>query len=48
MFHDNLVRLMLYGYVIPSIMSASTVYFGDVSYTDHTVYFGDVSYTDHT
>lgn len=36
MFHDIMVRKLLYGYVIPSIMSASTVYFGDVNYTDHT------------
>ena len=36
MFHDFMVRKMLYGYVIPSIMSASTNYFGDVSYTNHT------------
>ena len=34
--NDYMVRLMLYGYVIPSVMSTSTVYFGDVSYTDHT------------
>lgn len=36
MFHDIMVRKMMYGYVVPSIMSASTVYFGGVSYTDHT------------
>ena len=35
MFHDIMVR-MLYGYVETSIPSASTVYFGDVSYTNHT------------
>lgn len=35
MFHDIMVR-MLYGYVETSVMSASAVYFGDVSYTDHT------------
>lgn len=46
--NNYMVRLMLYGYVIPSIMSASTVYFGDINYTNHTVYFGDVSYTVHT
>ena len=48
MFHDIMIRKMLYGYVATSIMSASTDYFGDVNYTDHTVYFGDVSYTNHT
>ena len=36
MFHDIMIRKMLYGYTETSIMSASTVYFGDVSYTDHT------------
>ena len=37
MFHDIMVRKMLYGYVAAtSVMSASTVYFGDVSYTSHT------------
>ena len=36
MFHDIMVRMILYGYSEPSIMSASTVYFGDVSYTNHT------------
>ena len=35
-FHDIMVRMMLYSYVATSIPSASTVYFGDVSYTDHT------------
>lgn len=35
-FHDIMIRKMLYGYVATSIMSASTVYFGDISYTDHT------------
>ena len=40
MFHDIMVRKMLYGYVAAtSVMSASTVYFGDVSYTDHAWYF---------
>ena len=36
MFHDIIIRQMLYGYAATSAMSASTVYFGDVSYTDHT------------
>ena len=36
MFHDIMVRKMMYGYAELSIMSASTVYFGDVSYTNHT------------
>ena len=36
MFHDYMVRKLLYGYVATSIMSASTVYFGDISYTNHT------------
>ena len=36
MFHDIMIRKLLYGYVATSIPSASTVYFGDVSYTDHT------------
>lgn len=31
-----MVRKMLYGYCETSIMNASTVYFGDVNYTDHT------------
>ena len=31
-----MVRKMMYGYAETSVMSASTVYFGDVSYTDHT------------
>lgn len=31
-----MIRKMMYGYVATSAMSASTVYFGDVSYTDHT------------
>lgn len=35
MFHDFMVR-MLYGYVAASVMSASTVYFGDINYTNHT------------
>lgn len=35
-YSDIMVRLMLYDYVATSIPSASTVYFGDVSYTDHT------------
>lgn len=39
MFHDYMVRKMMYGYAETSVMSASTVYFGDVSYTDHTWYF---------
>ena len=47
-YSDIMVRLMLYGYVERSIMSASTNYFGDVSYTNHTVYFGDINYTNHT
>ena len=36
MFHDFMVRKMMYGYSEPSIMSTGTNYFGDVSYTDHT------------
>ena len=36
MFHDYMVRKMMYGYAATSIPSASTVYFGDVSYTNHT------------
>lgn len=39
MFHDYMVRKMMYGYAETSVMSASTVYFGDVNYTDHTWYF---------
>lgn len=31
-----MVRKMMYGYVATSIPSVSTVYFGDVNYTDHT------------
>lgn len=31
-----MVRKMMYGYAETSVMSASTVYFGDVNYTDHT------------
>jgi len=34
--HDIMVKLMLYGYVPTSIMSVSTVYFGDVLCTNHT------------
>lgn len=47
-FHDIMVRMMLYGYVATLVMSTSTNYFGDVSYTNHIVYFGDVNYTNHT
>lgn len=36
MFHDYMVRKMLYGYYETSIMGANTVYFGDINYTDHT------------
>ena len=36
MFHDLKKKKMMYGYAATSVMSASTVYFGDVSYTDHT------------
>ena len=36
MFHDYMVRKMMYGYAELSIMSASTVYFGNINYTDHT------------
>ena len=36
MFHDFIIRQMLYGYTETSIPSASTVYFGDISYTNHT------------
>ena len=39
MFHDIMVGKMMYGYAELSIMSASTVYFGDINYTDHTWYF---------
>lgn len=35
-FHDIMIRKMLYGYVATSVMSANTVYFGDISYTNHT------------
>jgi hypothetical protein len=36
MYHDIMVRKMLYGYVERSIMSTSTNYFGDINYTNHT------------
>lgn len=37
-YHDFMVRLMLYGYIATSKMSASTStnYFGDINYTNHT------------
>lgn len=36
MFHDIIIRQMLYGYAATSVMSTSTVYFGDINYTNHT------------
>lgn len=31
-----MVRKMMYDYAETSVMSASTVYFGDINYTNHT------------